>query len=163
MGTPYISTTLQLAPDLACDESLGDTADAAPDEDACLSCHESSMATEGEDEDTDDDEDGQSIASGDDQELALEEFGQDQDDGQDAIQESDVLSAGAIARLSASEGPSLPASPAVSIAHVAAGAARPRRGGERPSYREARSYRQGGSRGAPAPPEGQPGAHGPSG
>ena len=120
-----------------------------------------SIAGEGDDGGGDDED--ESIELGDDEELALDDNGQDQDDGQDAIREPDMLSAGAIDLPSASEGPSLPASTATSLAHVAAGAARPRRVAERPSYREARSYRQGGSRDAPGPPEGQPGAHGPSG
>ena len=73
-------------------------------------------------------------------------------DGQDAGHMPDSLSAGAIDLLSASEGPSLPASSAP--AHVAPPSGRSRRGTSRPSYREARAYRQGGQRAAPEPPEG---------
>ena len=82
-------------------------------------------------------------------------------DGQDAGFEPDTLSAGAINFLSEPEGASLPASSAA--AHVAPVSERPRRAAGRPSYREARAYRHGGSQATSESPEGRPGSQGPSG
>ena len=82
-------------------------------------------------------------------------------DGQDAGFEPDTLSAGAIDILSEQEGASLPATSAA--AHVAPISERPPRSAGRPSYREARAYRQGGSQASPESPEGRPGSQEPSG